>query len=94
MTTDNIKIGLAVALLLECAGGLSPTLGSHLPLSDSPLAQLGFVLGVAVAIPELQKAFRAKITRMRARHTGRNAEVAAKSMRHSYGHIFRGIRKS
>ena len=93
MTTNNIKIGLAVALLWECAGGLSPAL--HLPLGGSPLAQLGFVLGVAVAIPELQQAFRSKIRQMRStRRAAQNANVPTRSMYQNCGHIFRGVRKS
>ncbi len=60
MTINNVKVGLAVALLLECVGGLSPTLVWFLPLGGSHLAQIGFVLGVAVAVPDIQRAFGSK----------------------------------
>jgi hypothetical protein len=62
MAANTIKIGLAIELLLECVGGIFPSLGLYLPLGGSHLAQIGVALGVAVAVSELHGAFAPAIT--------------------------------
>jgi hypothetical protein len=54
-----VRIALALEILLVCIEGVAPTITHHyLPLAGSHLAQLGFVLGLAVTIVEIRKSLK------------------------------------
>ncbi len=50
-------VGLAVETFLICVEGTVPASARYLPLGGSHLAQLGFVLGLAIAVTHLKEAF-------------------------------------
>ena len=51
-----VAVALAVETLLVCAEGAVPPLARYLPLGGSHLAQLGFVLGLAIVVAHLKEA--------------------------------------
>jgi hypothetical protein len=53
MLARVVAVALAVDIILTCLAGCTPALSSVFPLGGSALAQLGLVLGVAVAINHL-----------------------------------------
>lgn len=53
MLPKIVSIALSLDILLTCLGGSATVLSDYLPLGRSPQAQLGIILGVAIALAHI-----------------------------------------
>ncbi len=58
ITREAIGIALAVDIILTCFEGSVHSLSGYLPIGNSHLAQIGFLLGMAVAIDHMYSSIR------------------------------------
>lgn len=57
MLSDVVQFTLALEILLVCGEGTIPALTKRLPLGGTHLAQLGLVLGLAVAVVDFWQSY-------------------------------------
>jgi hypothetical protein len=57
-TQRTITMALATDVVLVCLEGSIRPLHNYLPIGNSPLAQMGFLLGIAVAFDHIYSSFR------------------------------------
>ena len=69
LLSSVVGLALAIDLLLVCAEGVFVPQSQLLPLGGSNLAQLGFVLGLAIGLTEFVSILM-RLMRLRAREAG------------------------